>query len=136
VLKGMQDSEKLQTQEGALQLSTTHLLTFSETAVFGNHQKFSLPTPLHPLPRPPPAAFSFCAVVLRGMQDSEKWQTKEGALQLLTALADSAPAQVAVCLPTLVPLIAERMVDAREQVCQQYWSSTVEHSVSTGVCSC
>jgi hypothetical protein len=50
------------------------------------------------------------------MQDSEKWQTKEGALQLLTALADSAPAQVAVCLPTLVPLIAERMVDAREQV--------------------
>lgn len=71
---------------------------------------------LSPLPRLLPC---FCAVVLKGMQDSEKWQTKEGALQLLTALADSAPAQVAVCLPTLVPLIAERMVDAREQVRQE-----------------
>jgi len=56
------------------------------------------------------------AVVLSGLEDSQKWQTKEGALQLLTALADTAPAQVAARLPTLVPLISDRMVDPREQV--------------------
>jgi len=50
------------------------------------------------------------------MADNKKWQVKEGALLLLAALARSAPPQVAVCLPAIVPLISERMVDAREQV--------------------
>lgn len=50
------------------------------------------------------------------MEDSKKWQIKEGALKLLAALAKTAPAQVSVCLPAIVPLISERMVDPREQV--------------------
>lgn len=50
------------------------------------------------------------------MDDSNKWQTKEGALRLLAALAESAPDQVAQQLPAIVPLISDRMVDAREQV--------------------
>jgi hypothetical protein len=50
------------------------------------------------------------------MEDSKKWQVKEGALRLLVTLARTAPAQVAACLPAIVPLISERMVDAREQV--------------------
>jgi hypothetical protein len=35
---------------------------------------------------------------------------------MLAALAAAAPAQVSACLPTIVPLVSERMVDAREQV--------------------
>lgn len=50
------------------------------------------------------------------MEDSQKWQVKEGALRLLTILADAAPAQVSGSLPVIVPLISERMVDARDQV--------------------
>jgi elongation factor 3 len=50
------------------------------------------------------------------MEDSKKWQVKEGALRLLVTLAQTAPAQVSLCLPAIVPLISERMVDAREQV--------------------
>lgn len=53
------------------------------------------------------------------MEDSKKWQVKEGALRLLVTLAQTAPAQVSLCLPAIVPLISERMVDAREQVRQQ-----------------
>lgn len=56
------------------------------------------------------------AVIFDAMEDSKKWQVKEGALKLLAALARTAPAQVSVCLPAIVPLISERMVDAREQV--------------------
>lgn len=55
-------------------------------------------------------------MVLKGLEDSQKWQVKEGALRLLTTLADAAPAQVSGSLPVIVPLISERMVDAREQV--------------------
>jgi hypothetical protein len=50
------------------------------------------------------------------MEDSKKWQVKEGALLLLAALARTAPSQVSACLPAIVPLISERMVDPREQV--------------------
>jgi hypothetical protein len=55
--------------------------------------------------------------VFAALDDSNKWQTKEGALRLLAALAESAPDQVAQQLPAIVPLISDRMVDAREQVC-------------------
>lgn len=58
------------------------------------------------------------SVIFDAMEDSKKWQIKEGGLRLLAALAKTAPAQVAVCLPAIVPLISERMVDAREQVRQ------------------
>lgn len=56
------------------------------------------------------------AVIFDAMEDSKKWQVKEGALKLLAELAKTAPAQVSACLPAIVPLISERMVDAREQV--------------------
>jgi hypothetical protein len=54
------------------------------------------------------------------MEDSKKWQVKEGALLLLAALTRTAPSQVAACLPAIVPLISERMVDPREQVCEEH----------------
>lgn len=64
------------------------------------------------------ACVSLClsSVIFGGMEDSRKWQIKEGALRLLVTLAKTAPAQVSACLPAIVPLISERMVDAREQV--------------------
>lgn len=55
-------------------------------------------------------------VIFDAMDDAKKWQIKEGSLRLLAALAKTAPAQVSACLPAIVPLISERMVDAREQV--------------------
>lgn len=47
---------------------------------------------------------------------AQKWQTNEGACKLLSALADNAPAQVAVCLPDIVPKATEAMGNARDQV--------------------
>jgi transposase len=47
---------------------------------------------------------------------SKKWQTREAALRMLAAVAETAPRQVAACLPEIVPLIATLMVDPREQV--------------------
>lgn len=55
-------------------------------------------------------------MIFDAMEDSRKWQVKEGALRLLADLAATAPAQVSACLPAIVPLISERMVDPREQV--------------------
>uniref|UniRef100_A0A383W2Z9 Elongation factor 3 n=1 Tax=Tetradesmus obliquus TaxID=3088 RepID=A0A383W2Z9_TETOB len=55
-------------------------------------------------------------VIFDAMEDSKKWQVKEGALLLLAALTRTAPSQVSACLPAIVPLISERMVDPREQV--------------------
>lgn len=47
---------------------------------------------------------------------ARKWQTREGALRMLAAVAETAPRQVAACLPAIVPLVATLMVDPREQV--------------------
>jgi hypothetical protein len=64
-----------------------------------------------------PATCCLCRpVIFDACEESKKWQTKEGALKLLAALAAAAPAQVSACLPTIVPLVSDRMVDAREQV--------------------
>lgn len=64
----------------------------------------------------PHAAELVLPVVFDSMSDSKKWQVKEGALKLLSALAESAPLQVSARLTDIVPLISERMVDPREQV--------------------
>lgn len=47
---------------------------------------------------------------------AQKWQTNEGACKLLSALADRAPRQVAVCLPDIVPKVTEAMGNARQAV--------------------
>ncbi len=50
------------------------------------------------------------------MADAKKWQTKEAALKLLSALAAAAPGPLSALLPDIVPVISELMVDPREQV--------------------
>lgn len=62
-------------------------------------------------------------VLFEALADDKKWQTKEGSLKLLKALAKNAPRQVRACLPDIVPLVSERMVDAREQVKQAAWET-------------
>lgn len=47
---------------------------------------------------------------------AHKWQTNEGACKMLSALADSAPANVAVCLPEIIPVATQAMGNAREAV--------------------
>jgi elongation factor 3 len=47
---------------------------------------------------------------------AQKWQTNEGACKMLSALADRAPRQVAVCLPEIVPKVTEAMGNARPAV--------------------
>jgi elongation factor 3 len=47
---------------------------------------------------------------------AQKWQTNEGACKMLSALADRAPRQVAVCLPDIVPKVTEAMGNARPAV--------------------
>lgn len=55
-------------------------------------------------------------VIFDACEESKKWQTKEGALKLLASLARVARSQVSACLPQIVPLVSDRMVDPREQV--------------------
>jgi hypothetical protein len=46
----------------------------------------------------------------------KRWQVREGALRMMEGVATSGPAEVAGKLPEIVPLVAEMMNDAREQV--------------------
>jgi hypothetical protein len=64
----------------------------------------------------PHAAEMVLPVLFEGTDPAKKWQSREGALQMLAALAEAAPRQVAACLPEIVPLVATLMVDPREQV--------------------
>ena len=64
----------------------------------------------------PQAAGLVLPTVLAHTGAARKWQTREGALRALEALAAAAPRQVAERLPEIVPLIAALLVDAREQV--------------------
>lgn len=49
------------------------------------------------------------------MEDKQKWQTKLGALKLLSHLAVASPEQVAWCLPDIVPPVTNCMVDLKTQ---------------------
>ncbi|GBF90643.1 elongation factor EF-3 [Raphidocelis subcapitata] len=64
----------------------------------------------------PYAAGMVLPVVFAHTDPLKKWQTREAALKMLSAVAEAAPAQVAARLPEIVPLIAGLMVDPREQV--------------------
>jgi elongation factor 3 len=47
---------------------------------------------------------------------AQKWQSNEGACRMLTTLAEVAPRQVAVALPSIVPPVTEALGNARQQV--------------------
>ena len=47
---------------------------------------------------------------------ARNWQTKEASLKLLKQFAESAPSQIALALPEIVPTAGECLIDPREQV--------------------
>ena len=54
--------------------------------------------------------------LFEGMEPKRLWQTKVGSLQLLGALTKTAPAQIAKCLPEIVPNVSHAFSDAKPQV--------------------
>ena len=55
-------------------------------------------------------------MLFEAMGQKQKWQTKVGALQQLGALTKTAPAQMKLALPDIVPAVAGCFADAKPQV--------------------
>jgi elongation factor 3 len=51
-----------------------------------------------------------------GLPSAKKWQTRIGALSLLSSLAKRAPDQIGDCLVTLIPAVSECINDTRTEV--------------------
>ncbi|KAF9929714.1 hypothetical protein FBU30_001282 [Linnemannia zychae] len=49
----------------------------------------------------------------------KKWQTKVGALQLLTDLSNASPIQVGIALPELIPIVKDCLSDTKKEVADQ-----------------
>lgn len=64
----------------------------------------------------PFAAKQLTPALFTGMSDRKNWKTAEGSLILLSAVAQSAPRQLSLCLPEIVPKVSEAMGDSKEQV--------------------
>ena len=55
-------------------------------------------------------------LLLNGMAPRQNWQTKLAANNLFVSLTERYPEAVAMCLPEVVPAIAQIMNDAKPQV--------------------
>jgi elongation factor 3 len=47
---------------------------------------------------------------------AQKWQTNEGACNMIKAVATRCPANVAVCMPEIVPVLTQALGNARQAV--------------------
>ncbi|KAI8846170.1 mRNA export factor elf1 [Chytridium lagenaria] len=54
-----------------------------------------------------------------GLDSSKKWQTRSGALTLISSLAKRAPTEVGECLVDLIPRISECIDDTRKEVSEE-----------------
>eukprot|EP00270_Netrium_digitus_P003247 TRINITY_DN1367_c0_g1_i1.p1 TRINITY_DN1367_c0_g1~~TRINITY_DN1367_c0_g1_i1.p1 ORF type:complete len:996 (-),score=306.74 TRINITY_DN1367_c0_g1_i1:35-3022(-) len=61
-----------------------------------------------------------------GIRNRKNWKGQVGSLQLLGQLARTGPRQVAACMPQIVPLLSEQMVDGKEQVMKAAYEAMVE----------
>eukprot|EP00897_Mesotaenium_endlicherianum_P003141 jgi/Mesen1/2855/ME000174S02107 len=64
--------------------------------------------------------------LFEGIGNRKVWKVQEGCLILLAHLARTAPRQVAECLPEIIPLVSEHMVDGKEQVTKVAYSTMIE----------
>ncbi|KAJ3188547.1 hypothetical protein HK101_009078 [Irineochytrium annulatum] len=64
-----------------------------------------------------------------GLPSAKKWQTRVGALTILSALAKRAPEQVGDCLVDLIPKISECIDDTRTEVSEEAYRTM------TAICS-
>lgn len=53
--------------------------------------------------------------LLSGLEDRQ-WRSKKGAIEMLGAMANLAPRQLAISLPAIVPRLAEVLTDTHSQV--------------------
>ncbi|OQR89130.1 elongation factor 3 [Achlya hypogyna] len=67
--------------------------------------------------------------IFSGLDRTKKWQTKEGALNLIHDLAELHPVQVSRCLPDIMPNASEQMWDTRPEV------KKAAHALMIKVCS-
>eukprot|EP00475_Leptophrys_vorax_P006216 TRINITY_DN13820_c0_g1_i3.p1 TRINITY_DN13820_c0_g1~~TRINITY_DN13820_c0_g1_i3.p1 ORF type:complete len:982 (-),score=143.49 TRINITY_DN13820_c0_g1_i3:995-3877(-) len=80
----------------------------------------------------PFAAKLLLPAIFDGMGDRKNWRTAEGALVLLGVLAHTAPRQLALCLPEIVPKVSEAMGDSKEQVKKAAYDAMTESCAAIG----
>ncbi|CAI7798103.1 unnamed protein product [Closterium sp. NIES-53] len=80
----------------------------------------------------PFAAKLLLPAIFEGMSDRKNWRTAEGALFLLSVLANSAPRQLARCLPEIVPKVSEAMSDSKEQVRKAAYDAMTDACAAIG----
>jgi HEAT repeat protein len=54
--------------------------------------------------------------LLKAVDESDAWRTKQGAIDVLGAMANCAPRQLSQCLPTVVPRLCETLTDTHPKV--------------------
>ena len=54
--------------------------------------------------------------LLKSIDESDAWRTKQGAIDVLGAMAHCAPRQLSQCLPTVVPRLCETLQDTHPKV--------------------
>eukprot|EP00271_Cylindrocystis_brebissonii_P003476 TRINITY_DN1446_c0_g1_i1.p1 TRINITY_DN1446_c0_g1~~TRINITY_DN1446_c0_g1_i1.p1 ORF type:complete len:994 (+),score=230.02 TRINITY_DN1446_c0_g1_i1:209-3190(+) len=55
-------------------------------------------------------------VLFDGINNKKSWKTQEASISLLALLANNGPRQLAKCMPEIVPILSNHMVDGKEQV--------------------
>ena len=80
----------------------------------------------------PFAAKLLLPAVFDGMSDRKNWKTAEGSLVLLGVLSHSAPRQLSLCLPEIVPKVSEAMGDSKEQVKKAAYDAMTEACAAIG----
>ncbi|KAI7850826.1 P-loop containing nucleoside triphosphate hydrolase protein [Circinella umbellata] len=79
----------------------------------------------------PEAAQVVLPILYEGMghNGSKKWQTKLGALQLLTQYTKKSPEQIGECLPQIIPVVSNCLSDTKAEVAKE------AEKTMTAVCS-
>eukprot|EP00475_Leptophrys_vorax_P006214 TRINITY_DN13820_c0_g1_i1.p2 TRINITY_DN13820_c0_g1~~TRINITY_DN13820_c0_g1_i1.p2 ORF type:complete len:1107 (-),score=191.67 TRINITY_DN13820_c0_g1_i1:331-3234(-) len=80
----------------------------------------------------PFAAKLLLPAMFDGIADRKNWRTAEGALVLMGVLAHTAPRQLAICLPEIVPKVSEAMGDSKEQVKKAAYDAMTESCAAIG----
>ena len=64
----------------------------------------------------PNAVKAILPIILKSLKDAQKWPEKITDLQCIEALVESAPAQLGLRVPDLIPVVSEAMWDTKSEV--------------------
>lgn len=78
----------------------------------------------------PLAVDTVLPTLIGGMELKKLWQTKVAAMTSLVALSETAPEQLKLQLPTIVPTLSHCVSDAKKQVKVISFSTTPHHSTA------